>query len=111
MNTLLACNSSDRLNCDTPPEPISTLSRDIIAVIVVIPLAAIVIVIVVIVLVLLWKYKNDFFHQYICFCAFGNSKKAMNSLKQENQRLRHEISQQKINTSGHFQRGQLGKIN
>ena len=61
------------------------------------------------ILVLLWKFKNDAFHNYICPCVGRGSKRAMLSLQQENQRLRQELNQTKINTSNRFTAGQFGE--
>lgn len=64
---------------------------------------------VVIGLVLLWKFKNDAFYTYVFCCAKGGSRgTATHSLQQENQRLRHELSQHKLSSSGRYSQGQLG---
>ena len=65
--------------------------------------------VVVVLLVLLWKFKNDAFHRYICPCVGGASKQAMMSLQQENQRLRQELNQSKMNASGRYSQSHYGQ--
>ena len=69
--------------------------------------------VVVITLVCLWKFKNDIFYHYVCCCCGGGgaNPSGMHSLQQENQRLRHELSQHKISLggSGRYSQGQLGE--
>ena len=65
--------------------------------------------VVVVLLVLLWKFKNDAFHRYICPCVGGASKQAMMSLQQENQRLRQELNQSKMNASGRYSQTHYGQ--
>ena len=64
--------------------------------------------VVVVVLGLLWKFKNETFRQYICPCVGRGSKQALMSLQQENQRLRQELNQSKMNTSSRFTPGHFG---
>ena len=64
--------------------------------------------VVLILLVLLWKYKNDAFRHYVCPCIGRGSKQAMMSLQQENQRLRQELNQTKMNSSNRFSQGHFG---
>lgn len=60
----------------------------------------------------MWKYRNDAFYRYILCCVYGGSKSQINNLKQENIRLRNELSQQKLNlnSSGRFSQGQMCKL-
>lgn len=102
-----ACNSTDGLTCDTEPEPV--LSVGIIILIVVIVLVIIIVAVVIALLLWVWKYHNDAFYRYICCCVYGGTKTQVHSLQQENQRLRHELSQQKLSLSGRFSQGQLGE--
>lgn len=112
IHCILVCSSSDGVSCATSaPEVSSPLSATIIAVIIVIAVMLIVVILVIILLVLMWKYKNDAFYRYILCCVYGGSKTQINNLKQENIRLRKELSQQKLNlsSSDRFQPGQLCK--
>lgn len=65
--------------------------------------------VVVTVLVLLWKFKNDVFRNYVCPCMGRGSKQAMMSLQQENQRLRQELNQLKMNSSNRFSQSHFGQ--
>ncbi len=65
-------------------------------------------VVLVVVLVGLWKFNNDMFQRYCCCCVGGSKSAAVHNMQQENQRLRHELSQHKISMSGRYQPGQLG---
>lgn len=60
--------------------------------------------VVVTVMVLLWKFKND-----MCPCVGRGSKQAMMSLQQENQRLRQELNQLKMNSSNRFSQSHFGQ--
>ena len=62
-------------------------------------------IVLVIVLLLMWKFANDAFYRYVCCCVSGGSRSAMHSLQQENQRLRHELSQHKVSLSGRYSQG------
>ena len=96
------------MTCITPaPEefPIG-----VIIAIVLIVLAIVILIALVLFLVWLWKYRNDAFYRYVCCCLQGKSAKSqMHSLQQENQRLRHELSQQQLGLSGRFTQGGLGE--
>lgn len=63
-----------------------------------------------VVLALLWKLKNDVFRRYVCACVGRGSKQAMMSLQQENQRLRQELNQSKMNSSNRFSQGHFGQL-
>ena len=62
-----------------------------------------------IVLLVMWKFCNDAFYCYVYCCASGGSRSAMHSLQQENQRLRQELSQNKMSFSGRYSLGQFSK--
>ncbi len=83
------------------------LSVAVIVVIIVVPIAVLLVVGIAIFLLIMWKFQNDIFNKYICFCSLGNSKANINTLQQEVQRLQTELSQQKLNSSGRF--SQLGE--
>ena len=109
---IIVCSSTDGVSCATmAPEVSSPLSPVIIAVIVVIVVILILVIVIIILLFCMWKYKNDAFYRYILCCVYGGSKTQINNLKQENIRLRKELSQQKLNLSSseRFQPGQLCK--
>lgn len=109
---IIVCGSKDGLTCYVPPVVTSSsVSPVIIAVVVVIVVILIVVVAIIIFLVWFWKYRKDAFYRYILCCVYGGSKTQINNLKQENIRLRKELSQQKLNlnSSGRFQ-GQLSKF-
>ncbi len=65
----------------------------------------------VVVLVFMWKFHNDAFNRYCCCCVRRGSKVAVHSLQQENQRLRHELSQHKLSLtgSGRYSQGMFGE--
>ena len=89
-----ACNSTNGVSCVVPvqePFPIG-----IIIAIVLVALVIAVVVAVLLILLWLWKYRNDTFYRYVCCCLQGRAKGQVHSLQQENQRLRHELSQQKL---------------
>lgn len=93
--------------CDVEVAP--AVSPVIIAVIVIIVVVIIIVVVVLLFLLWLWKFHNDAFYRYVCCCMYGGTKSQIHSLQQENQRLRHELSQQKLGLSGRFSQGQLGE--
>ena len=93
--------------CDAPVAP--AFSPVIIAVIVIIVVVIIIVVAVLLFLVWLWKFRNDAFYHYVCCCVYGGTKSQINSLQQENQRLRHELSQQKLSSSARFSQGMIGE--
>lgn len=106
INSYPACNSTNGLTCSEPTvEPGPAVLPEIIAVIVIIVVIIIAVVAIIISLLLMWKYRNDAFYRYILCCVYGGSKTQVNNLKQENIRLRNELSQQKLNlnASGHLQ--------
>ena len=125
------CESSDGVICDemrVREREEGGLSAGVIAAIVIIILVIICVIgqhcsnvclscnvpmeiVVVVVLLLLWKFKNETFRQYICPCVGRGSKQALMSLQQENQRLRQELNQSKMNTSTRFtSSGQFGEV-
>lgn len=61
----------------------------------------------VVVLLCVWKCNKELLKRYCSCCQFGSSKTAIHSMQQENQRLRHELSQHKVSLSGRFQPGQF----
>ena len=62
---------------------------------------------VVLVLLCISKCSRESLMRYLCCCVSGGSKGAIHSMQQENQRLRHELSEHKVSLSGRFQPGQL----
>ena len=65
--------------------------------------------VVVVLLLCMWKFRNDAFRRYLCCCVGGASRQAVMSLQQENQRLRQELNQSKINSSGRYSQGHFGE--
>lgn len=65
--------------------------------------------VVVVLLLVMWKFYNDAFYAYVLCCVGRGSRTAMHSLQQENQRLRHELSQHKLSFSGRYSQGQFGE--
>ena len=64
---------------------------------------------VVIALLCVWKCSRESLRRYLCCCVSGGPKNVVHSMQQENQRLRHELSQHKVSLSGRFQPGQLSE--
>ena len=64
---------------------------------------------VIVVLLCVWKCSRETVRQYLCCCLGKPSKNVVHSMQQENQRLRHELSQHKVSMSGRFQPGQLSE--
>lgn len=77
--------------------PPAGLDAGAIVAIIVVVLVLLAVVVLVVVLVLLWKYCNDTFNAYICPCLDRKTRGRLHSLEQENQRLRQELSQLKLN--------------
>ena len=105
IHVITACNSTNGLTCLEIIKEVPVITPEIIAVIVIVAVAIIVLIVIIIFLLWLWKYQNDAFYRYILCCVYGGSKTQINNLKQENIRLRNELSQQKLNlnASGRFQ--------
>ena len=64
-------------------------------------------VIVPVTIFLLWKFKNDVFNRFCCFCCGGGERSKVRNLQQENQRLRQQLSQHRLSVSGRMQPGQF----
>ena len=63
----------------------------------------------VVVLVCLWKFKNDLFNRFCCWCCGGAERSKVRNLQQENQRLRQQLSQHRLSVSGRMPPGQFCK--
>lgn len=124
----IGCLSRDGVSCiDSEPTNASSVAIEVIIIPIVLvifiiliigkhvllvyvpPLLTIFCAVIILFLVCLWKFNNDVFQQYCCCCFFGGSKSAVHSMQQENQRLRHELSQHKVSLSGRYQPGQFSE--
>lgn len=99
----LVCESVDGITCRSLQQPTSqsedntSSSLIIIVIVVIVILAAVAVVMVV--LYLMYKKCNGVFMKYICCCGCTTNQDEVLSLQQENQRLRHELSQHKLQLS------------
>ena len=65
--------------------------------------------VIVVILVCLWKFKNDLFNRFCCWCCGGADRSKVRNLQQENQRLRQQLSQHRLSVSGRMPPGQFCK--
>lgn len=96
------CASDDGITCRSPQQPVSQ-SEDSSSTAIIIVIVVIVILVVVaaaiVTLYLMYKKCNGVFMKYICCCGCTTNQDEVLSLQQENQRLRHELSQHKLQLS------------
>lgn len=76
------------------------LESGVIVVIVIVILLVVLVIVVIVVLIILWKYCNDTFNTYVCPCFDRKTKHKVHVLEQENQKLRQELAQLKLNKAG-----------
>ena len=99
----LVCESVDGITCKSPQQPTSQSEESSSITLIVIAIVVIVILLVavgaVVVLYLIYKKYNGVFMKYICCCCRTTNQDEVLSLQQENQRLRHELSQHKLQLS------------
>ena len=97
------CESVDGISCRSVEQPSSqsedsSSSTPIIIVIVVIVIL-VTITVAIVVLYVMYKKCNGVFMKYIGCCGCTTNQDEVLSLQQENQRLRHELSQHKLQLS------------
>lgn len=100
---LLVCESFDGITCRSLQQPTSQSEDSSSSTLVIIVIVVIVILVVlagaIIVVYLIYKKRNGVFMKYIYCCGRAANQDEVLSLQQENQRLRHELSQRKLQLS------------
>ena len=96
------CESVDGVLCITSQQPSAssddTSSSTLIIVVIVVIILLVLTAVVIIVLFVIYKKYNGVFMKYLCCCNHVNHGEVL-SLQQENQQLRHELSQHKLQLS------------
>ena len=98
----LVCPSDDGITCRSPRQPSSEpedSSSTAIIIVIVIIVILIVVAVAIVILYVMYKKCNGVFMKYIYCCGRGANQDEVLSLQQENQRLRHELSQHKLQLS------------
>ena len=104
------CESIDGLVCIPSEQPSvssdNTSSSTLIIIVIVIIILLVFVATVIILLFGIYKKYNGLFMKYFCCCYHANQGEVL-SLQQENQRLRHELSQHKLQLSASPSRNEL----
>ena len=107
----VVCESADGVTCTISQQPTSQSEDSSSSTPVIIVVVVMVIVItaagVIVILYLMYKKCNGLFMKYICWCACTSNQDEVLSLQQENQRLRHELSQHKLQLSASTSHNEL----
>jgi len=95
------CESVDGVVCVSSQQPSASsddTSSTLLIVVIVVIILLVLTAVVIIVLFVIYKKYNGVFMKYLCCCYHVNQGEVL-SLQQENQRLRHELSQHKLQLS------------
>ena len=112
----LVCESVDGITCRSQQQQQTSQSEDSssstpIIIVIVVMVILIAVAGAMVVLYLMYKKCNGLFMKYICCCACTTNQDEVLSLQQENQRLRHELSQHKLQLSASTSHNELIKGN